>query len=180
MQPKDMIFQSEIESSELWNLLFFRSRVESTIGFPHLPERERERYFHFYREGQFESLVSGRKERRGRGGVWVDWRGLASLGGSPACGLLLSPDPGFFLPQNLRSPRKIRTSDERLARIIVQTAQRSRNQWKAFSLWIQIAVLQFDFFIQGAVAICICLEGQFRSSEETAFRILSATSSSTS
>ena len=132
MQPKDMIFQSKIESSELRNLLFFQSRVESTIGFPHLPERER--YFHFYREGQFESLVSGRKERRGRGGVWVDWRGLALLGGSPAWGLLLSPDPGFFLPQNLRSPRKIRTSDEKPARIIVRAAQRSRNQWKAFPL----------------------------------------------
>lgn len=155
---------------------FFRSRVESTIGFSHLPERD----FHFYREGQFESLVSGRKERRGRGGVWVDWRGLASLGGSPAWGLLLSPDPGFFLPQNLHSPRKTQTSNERPARIIVRAAQRSRNQWQAFPLWIQIAVLQFDFFIQDAVAICICLEGQFRSSEETAFRILSATSSSTS
>ena len=52
------------------------------LVFPPARERERERDFHFYREGQFESLVSGRKERRGRSGVGVDWRGLASLAGS--------------------------------------------------------------------------------------------------
>ena len=43
MQPKDMIFQSEIESSELWNLLFSGAELSPLLVFPTC-QRERERF----------------------------------------------------------------------------------------------------------------------------------------
>ena len=43
VQLKDMIFQSEIESSELWNLLFSGAELSPLLVFPTC-QRERERF----------------------------------------------------------------------------------------------------------------------------------------
>ena len=87
-----MIFQSEIESPELWNLLFFRSRVESTIGFPHLPERE---ISTFTGRGNLKALSVGGKKEEGEaasgliGGGWLHL-GAPQLGGSSCPQILAS------------------------------------------------------------------------------------------
>ena len=97
MQPKDMIFQSKIESSELRNLLFFRRRVESTIGFPHLPELpEREGEIStFTGRGNLKALSVGGKKEEGEaasGLIGEGWLhlGAPQLGGSSCPQILAS------------------------------------------------------------------------------------------
>ena len=89
-----MTFLAREPHREISEMIYWISGPRS--GSPGFPPAEglaavhKERYLQFFTEEQFERLGSGR-ERRGRRGVRVNWRGKGSGGGVPG-----SPDPGFL------------------------------------------------------------------------------------